>query len=123
VSSGQLTGRGASGTIQPQPIGGTGPTFGGGPIIGVASTSKNKSMKEFNEKDHYNDWWFIYDPTTDRGGLINGPYNGPPKFGAATIPGAVPAGSIAAPNQPFGTPSPFGGGMQTAPQPTPKSPR
>jgi hypothetical protein len=51
------------------------------------------------------------------------PYNGPPKFGAATIPGAVPAGSMAAPNQPFGGPSSFGGGMQPSPQPTPKPPR
>ena len=40
--------------------------FGGGPIVGVASTSKAKSIREFNHKNHYNDWQFIYDPTMDR---------------------------------------------------------
>jgi len=72
---------------QPQPPGqnqGTGSTslfgnasgnqaFGGGPIVGVASTSKEKTIRIFNKKDHYKDWYFIYDPSTDRGALINGP--------------------------------------------------
>ena len=51
-----------------------GQTFGGGPIVGVASTSKKESIRIYNKKDHYNDWQFIYDPTSDRGGLITGPY-------------------------------------------------
>ena len=38
------------------------PTFGGGPIIGVASTSTAKSIAVLNGKDHYNDWKFFYDP-------------------------------------------------------------
>jgi type II secretory pathway pseudopilin PulG len=50
-----------------------GQTFGGGPIVGVVSTSKKKSIREFNKKDHYNQWQFIYDPGTDRGGLLNSP--------------------------------------------------
>src|SRR6266576_1922620 len=52
----------------------TGQTFGGGPIVGVASTSTKESIRIYNKKDHYNDWQFIYDPTSDRGGLITGPY-------------------------------------------------
>jgi type II secretory pathway pseudopilin PulG len=88
-------------------MGAKGPTFGGGPIIGVASTSEKQSLHVFNEKDHYNDWEFIYDPTTDRGALIQGPYNGPPKFGQGVIPGAMNPGQM---NQGgFGqTPAPFG---------------
>lgn len=43
----------------------TGPTFGGGPIVGVASTSTQRSIKELNDKDHYNDWEFVYDPRLD----------------------------------------------------------
>jgi hypothetical protein len=52
------------------------PVFGGGTIIGVASVSEKEGLHEFNEKTHYNEWYFVYDPTTDRGGLINGPYTG-----------------------------------------------
>ena len=55
--------------------------FGGGAIIGVASTSKLKTVREFNKKDHYNQWQFIYDPSTDRGGLLMTP-NQPPLQGA-----------------------------------------
>jgi len=51
-----------------------GQTFGGGPIVGVASTSEKESIRIYNKKDHYKDWQFIYDPTSDRGGLITGPY-------------------------------------------------
>ena len=43
----------------------TGPTFGGGPIVGVASTSKQASIRVLNDKDHYNDWEFVYDPRLD----------------------------------------------------------
>src|SRR5205814_3194729 len=34
----------------------------GGPIVGVISTSKEKSIRSFGGKDHYNQWQFIYDP-------------------------------------------------------------
>jgi type II secretory pathway pseudopilin PulG len=43
----------------------TGPTFGGGPIVGVASTSKQASIRVLNDKEHYNDWEFVYDPRLD----------------------------------------------------------
>ena len=59
----------------------TSQTFGGGPIVGVVSSSKEASIRVFNNKDHYNQWQFIYDPTTDRGGLLNTPSQ-PPLAGA-----------------------------------------
>lgn len=61
-----------------------GQSFGGLPIVGVASTSKNKSIREFNKKDHYNQWQFIYDPSTDRGGLLTTP-NQPPLQNAVQV--------------------------------------
>jgi type II secretory pathway pseudopilin PulG len=51
--------------------------FGGGPIVGVVSNSKDESVREFNKKKHYDQWQFIYDPTTDRGGLVNTPAQPP----------------------------------------------
>jgi type II secretory pathway pseudopilin PulG len=51
-----------------------GMTFGGMPIIGVASTSKNASIREFDHKKKYSQWAFVYDPTFDRGLLITTPY-------------------------------------------------
>lgn len=56
--------------------------FGGGAIVGVASANKDKTIRVFNKKDHYNQWQFIYDPTTDRGGLLSTP-NQPPLMNAA----------------------------------------
>lgn len=49
-------------------------TFGGGPIVGVASLSKKETIREFNHKKKYNEWQFIYDPSMDRGFLITTPY-------------------------------------------------
>jgi type II secretory pathway pseudopilin PulG len=85
------TGASASGGAQTQTQ-----TFGGGGIIGVASTSPKKSFHVFNNKDHYKDWAFVYDPSSDRGNLITGPYNGPPTFGtgAGQIPGAQTPGQM-----------------------------
>ena len=53
------------------------PNFGGGPIVGVASTSTKESVRVYNKKDHYNEWLFAYNPASDRGGLILGPYQPP----------------------------------------------
>jgi type II secretory pathway pseudopilin PulG len=68
-----------------------GEVFGGGAILGVASTSKATTIREFNKKNHYNEWLFIYDPTNDRGGPINGPAQ--PNTGAMGIGGVQPAGT------------------------------
>jgi type II secretory pathway pseudopilin PulG len=67
----------------------SGQTFGGGPILGVASLSKAKTIRVFSEKTHYNDWLFIYVPQADRGGLLTGPVslNGPTSGFAAGVPG------------------------------------
>jgi type II secretory pathway pseudopilin PulG len=67
-----------------------GPTFGGGPILGVASTSKAKTIRVFYDKNHYNDWLFIYVPQGDRGGLLTGPVslNGPTGNLGGLAPGA-----------------------------------
>ena len=54
----------------------SGPTFGGGPILGVASTNKkDKPIRVFFDKTHYSDWLFIYVTQIDRGGLLVGPVN------------------------------------------------
>jgi hypothetical protein len=82
--------------------------FGGGPIVGVASTSKAQSIREFDHKNHYNQWQFIYDPTMDRGGLITTPAQPPLQVSAP-----VQQPNSSSPNS-SGTPSTFGG-MQSAP--------
>ena len=42
-------------------------------IFGVASPSKERSIREFNHKNHYNQWLFFYDPSLDKGYAIKGP--------------------------------------------------
>ena len=49
-------------------------TFGGTPIVGVASLSKDPTIRIFDKKKKYNEWQFVYDPTMDRGMLITTPY-------------------------------------------------
>jgi type II secretory pathway pseudopilin PulG len=55
------------------PAAGQAPSFGGGVIIGVTSTSNKKTIREFNHKDRYNQWLFYYDPSFDRVPEIYGP--------------------------------------------------
>src|SRR5262249_48358765 len=57
---------GQMGALTTQNIG-TGQTFGGGPIIGVASNSKKTSIKEFNGETEYDRWLFVYDPRGEQG--------------------------------------------------------
>jgi type II secretory pathway pseudopilin PulG len=52
----------------------TGQTFGGGGIVGVATTNTEESIRIYNKKNHYNEWLFAYNPSQDRGGLPKGPY-------------------------------------------------
>jgi type II secretory pathway pseudopilin PulG len=98
-------------------------TFGGMPIVGVASTSKAATIREFDKKKKYNEWSFVYDPSLDRGLLIKTPYqpqlqmfgngpqnvNGPPPTpGLGTsAPGTIAPSSnntLGNPNQPADTP-------------------
>ncbi len=78
-----------------------GQVFGGGPILGVASVSKAKTIREYNKKNHYNDWLFIYDPSADRGGLLKGPVQPDLTKSVGITPqqGAVPAAPNAGPAQ------------------------
>jgi type II secretory pathway pseudopilin PulG len=95
--------------------------FGGGAIVGVASFNKDKTIREFNKKNHYNQWQFMYDPSTDRGGLLMTP-NQPPLQGAGQNM-QQQNGQPGTPNQnqnSFG--SSFGNGMNPTPQPPTSEP-
>lgn len=73
ISSDQLSGR----------------SFGGGAIVGVSVPSQKESLKEFQQKNHYNEWQFVYDPTMDptlRGGAGTGAATGIPGA-TGSIPG------------------------------------
>jgi len=77
-----------SGADQKGGAGPNGQVFGGGPIVGVASISKKKTIREFNKKSKYNEWQFVYDPSADRGGLITTPYQpGLQNFGTPNLNG------------------------------------
>jgi type II secretory pathway pseudopilin PulG len=112
--------------------------FGGGPIVGVASLSKEKTIREFNKKTKYNDWQFVYDPSTDRGGLLttpnqpqlqvgnqnlngqNGQNGQPGSGGSSSSPFGTSSGSS------FGQPTGFGnnpGPMGGTPNQAPSSPQ
>ena len=110
-------GNGNSGSAQP-----TSGQIIGGPIVGVASLSKDKTIREFNHKNKYKDWVFVYDPAQDQGHLITTPYqpqlqgfgqqqnvNGQNGANGATGNGSAPTGLQNNPNMPgggFSTPNP-----------------
>ena len=48
-----------------------------GIVVGVASASRKKTIRVFNKKDHYDQWLFIYDPSTDHGGILTTPSQPP----------------------------------------------
>jgi type II secretory pathway pseudopilin PulG len=74
----------------------SGRTFGGGAIVGVSIPLQKESLKEFQQKNHYNEWQFVYDPTMDptlRGGASAGSATGIP--GATGInPGGMNPGGL-----------------------------
>lgn len=98
-STGQL------GTLTTNNIG-NGQPIGGGQIIGVASTSKGTSIKEFNEKNHYDEWFFVYDLRLEQAGGTGITIGAPRGEGSSSgqqgqgqpTQGGVP--------QPIGTPAP-----------------
>jgi hypothetical protein len=94
-----------------------GQTFGGGAIVGVASKSKDPTIRIFNKKKTHDEWQFIYSPMMDQGNvLLRGPYNGQ-TYGGAQI--GTPAGQLnrgQAGQQPGGTSQQPGGFGQQNPQ-------
>jgi type II secretory pathway pseudopilin PulG len=95
---------------------GNGQTVGGGQIIGVASTSKKQAIKEFNDKDHYDEWYFVYDLRLEQSGGT-GVTVAEPRAGASTTgdsssttgggnSGTSPAGTNSGQPQPTRTPQP-----------------
>ena len=100
---------GGTGTLPTNPIG-NGPTIGGGQIMGVASVSKKHGIKEFNDKDEYDQWYFVYDPRLELSGG-SGVTVATPRAGGNT------AGSAGSAKNPDPQPTP----VQTPP-PTPNPP-
>ena len=77
--------------------------------MGVVSTSTKESIREFNTKNHYNDWQFIYDPSIDRGGLLNTPAQPAlqgPGIGQGQPPMVNPGEGTTGPTAPPGVPVP-----------------
>jgi len=106
----------SSGNVSGQSSAGGNQTFGGGAIVGVASLSKDPTIRIYNKKQTYNEWKFIYDPMSDRANvLLRGPYQ-PLILGGAQV--GTPAGQMNGQQQnPFGqqpgsTPQQNGTGMQ-----------
>ncbi len=59
--------------------------FGGGAIVGVASASKEKTIRIYNKKKTYDEWQFIYNPAMDQQNvLLRGPYQ-PTTIGSTNI--------------------------------------
>jgi type II secretory pathway pseudopilin PulG len=66
-------------------------TFGGGDILGVVSTSKKESIREFYGKNHYDDWLFVYLQQNDFRVQLKGPANlGVPTPAAGALGGMAP---------------------------------
>jgi len=104
-----------------------GTVFGGGPILGVASTSNAKTIREFDKKNHYKDWLFIYDPTSDRGGLLVGPWQTNLSGGLGGTGLGTPVQNMSQSPQGMGQPilQPVGSqpqGIQQTPQNPPQNP-
>ena len=92
----------------------TGQTFGAGAILGVASKSKDPTIRIYNKKKTYDEWQFIYNPVMDQANvLLKGPYSPSAFVGSSNI--GTPAGQLNPQNQ---QQSPFGqqGGSGTQPQ-------
>ena len=97
-------------------------TFGGGAIVGVASVSKDPTIRIYNKKKTYNEWQFIYTPMMDRANvLLRGPYQ-PTTIGGTQV--GTPAAQINNQNGFGQQPSGFGqqqnsfGQQQNLPQQT-----
>ena len=86
-----------------------GQNFGAGAIMGVASKSKDPTIRIYNKKKTYEEWQFIYNPVMDQANvLLKGPYS-PSTLASSNV--GTPAGQLNQQQQssPFGQQnSPFG---------------
>ncbi len=100
-------------------------------MYGVVSKSKKVGFHIYGDKGKYNEWFFIYDPSMDKGQLLVGPYNPKMFVGTANsglnsgtgapgsaIPGSGTPGSGLGGSS--GTSNTFGG--SPTPTPTPQQP-
>ena len=94
----QTGGRGPAGASN-APGGAGGGSTGGG-IMGVTSKSKDKSIRLYNGRSHYNEWQFVWVPQTQAPGV------GTP--GAPGQRGRGPTGATGPTTSPMG-PGPIGG--------------
>jgi len=67
-----------------------------GLIVGVVSASKQQTIRQFNSKNHYNQWRFFYDPSFDQYFLMNAPterplFQAPPKLDDGQPPSRFPS--------------------------------
>jgi type II secretory pathway pseudopilin PulG len=104
---------------------GNGQTVGGGQIMGVASINKRQSIKEFNDKDHYDEWYFVYDLRLEQSGGT-GVTVAAPRTGSAAGASGSPAtagapGAAGSQNAP-GTQNPPDASGQPTPTGTPAPP-
>jgi hypothetical protein len=98
---------------------GNGQTFGGGGIIGVASTSKQTGIKEFNGNSEYDQWLFVYDPKLEQASAT---FGGAADAGVVVASPRANAGSDNGNPSPSGSPAPGGNSNPNAtpnPSPTP----
>ena len=147
--SNQTAGTGSDQASASTPTSATGPNaspnadvFGGGAVVGVASVSKDKTIRIYNKKKTYDEWQFIYNPAMDQQNvLLRGPYQ-PTTIGNTNI--GTPAGQLnqqngqqnspfgnsgfgqnnsAQPNSTFGQPTSSGFGQQNNFPPDQNQPR
>ena len=91
-----------------------GQTFGGGAIVGVASKSKETTIRIFNKKKTYDEWVFIYNPMMDQMNvLLRGPYQ-PITIGNTNV--GTPAGQLNQQQGGFGQSGGFGSQQQNPQQ-------
>lgn len=113
-------GAGTLGTLTTTGIG-NGQTVGGGQIIGVASVSKGHAIKEFNDKDEYDQWYFVYDLRLEQSGGSGITVAAP--RGAVTASGAPDSSSSQNPPATSGQPPPEQPPPSGAPTPPPQVPK
>ena len=114
---GQATAGRATAPVTSGPVAGRGtPLTGGvGGIIGVVSKSKDKSIRLYNGRSHYNEWAFVYTAQMQAPGAGAPGAGGPGQRGQPGQPGVGQPGQPGRGNNPFGTTPGRGGRGNTYP--------